>query len=62
MTNFVMDFVSWLNLITAKYTRTPFLQIKSMFRHNMLLWFVKTFYERNLKKLQFATQRFDTPV
>ena len=31
-------------------------------RHNiMLLWFVKI-YERNLKKLQFTTQRFDTPV
>ena len=30
--------------------------------HNiMLLWFVKI-YERNLKKLQFTTQRFDTPV
>ena len=27
----------------------------------MLLWFV-TIYERNLKKLQFTTQRFDTPV
>ena len=27
----------------------------------MLLWFVKI-YERNLKKLQFTTQRFDTPV
>ena len=26
----------------------------------MLLWFVKI-YERNLKKLQFTTQRFDTP-
>ena len=25
----------------------------------MLLWFVKS-YERNLKKLQFTTQRFDT--
>ena len=31
-------------------------------RHNMLLWFVKRFYESNLKKLQFTTQRFDTPV
>ena len=32
------------------------------YRHNiMLLWFVKI-YERNLKKLQFTTQRFDTPV
>ena len=30
--------------------------------HNiMLLLFVKI-YERNLKKLQFTTQRFDTPV
>ena len=29
-------------------------------RHNiMLLWFVKI-YERNQKKLQFTTQRFDT--
>ena len=27
----------------------------------MLLWFVKI-YERNLKKLQFTTQRFDTLV
>ena len=27
----------------------------------MLLWFVKM-YEHNLKKLQFTTQRFDTPV
>ena len=26
-----------------------------------LLWFVKN-YQRNLKKLQFTTQRFDTPV
>ena len=26
----------------------------------MLLWLVKYFYERNLKKLQFTTQRFDT--
>ena len=31
-------------------------------RHNiMLLWFVKI-YERNLKKLQFTTRLFDTPV
>ena len=27
----------------------------------MLLWFVKI-YERNLKKLQFTTQRVDTPM
>ena len=32
-----------------------------MLRHHMLLWFVKI-DERNLKKLQFTTQRFDTPV
>ena len=31
-------------------------------RHNIiLLWFVEI-YERNLKKLQLTTQRFDTPV
>ena len=30
-------------------------------RHNMLLWFV-IIYGRNLKKLQFTTQRFDTLV
>ena len=27
----------------------------------MLLWFVNI-YGRNLKKLQFTTQRFDTPM
>ena len=33
-------------------------QVKDI-RHNiMLLWFVKI-YERNLKKLQFTTQRFE---
>ena len=31
------------------------------FRHNiMLLWFVKNIHERNLKKLQFTIQRFNT--
>ena len=36
--------------------------ITKLIKHNiMLLWFVKI-YERNIKKLQFTTQRFDTPV
>ena len=52
--------------ITKNYQSTGEIQVHGnqvKIRHNiMLLWFVKSFYESNLKKLQFTTQRFDTPV
>ena len=40
---------------------TNYANILSILYNIMLLWFVNI-YERNLKKLQFTTQRFDTPV
>ena len=54
---FITRYINMGNHITVRY---KFTATRWKIRYNiMLLWFVKS-YERNLKKLQFTTQRFDT--
>ena len=58
----LLSIVYFIGQESITETTEYFKQTCYCIRHNiMLLWFVKI-YERNLEKLQFTTQRFDTPV